>query len=492
MRRIVAAAAGLALAALAGTAHADTFVVVPDGAPTVAAAPASAQVPNAPGSLILPPDWETRPTQVRSLPFDELSGLWHQAGAAYGIPWQVLAAINRIESNFGRNMGPSSAGAVGWMQFMPDTWLRWGTDADGDGLADPWNPYDAVYAAARYLAAAGGTVDISRGIFAYNHADWYVREVLDLANTYGGVGGGDVAFRLDRLQVALDEAQERVAGASERLVAARQIHRRLARRERSLLSRAQRLALLSDRLDLQKRAGQLGVHLDAAAARVRRLERQLRRARADLRAAREGTQGAVFTGAGRTLFGTPNYSGGYVFPVGGGPAVVSVGHTHHDYPAADIAAPEGSPLYALANGIVRSAWSSPDGNCGIGLTFDAEDGQTWTYCHMSYLEPAVRAGATLAAGQPIGLVGSTGHATGPHLHLQLQPATSYPQQQAWFASFAGSAFRWQDAPTPERMLSAYLAPRVFAVQQPAPVFAVVPSPATEVVDETVLFTRLGG
>ena len=71
------------------------------------------------------------------------------------MPWNVLAAINKIESNFGRNMGPSSAGAIGWMQFMPSTWLRWGTDADGNGIADPWNPVDAVYSAARYLAASG-------------------------------------------------------------------------------------------------------------------------------------------------------------------------------------------------------------------------------------------------------------------------------------------------------------------------------------------------
>ena len=90
----------------------------------------------------------------------------------------MLAAINKMESNFGRNMGPSSAGAVGWMQFMPSTWLRWGVDADKDGIADPWNPYDAVYSAARYLAASGGQTDIRAAIFSYNHADWYVREVL--------------------------------------------------------------------------------------------------------------------------------------------------------------------------------------------------------------------------------------------------------------------------------------------------------------------------
>ena len=53
-------------------------------------------------------------------------------------------------------MGPSSAGAIGWMQFMPDTWARWGVDANGDGLPDPWNAEDAIYSAARYLAATGG------------------------------------------------------------------------------------------------------------------------------------------------------------------------------------------------------------------------------------------------------------------------------------------------------------------------------------------------
>jgi hypothetical protein len=78
-------------------------------------------------------------------------------------------------------------------------------------------------------------------------------------------------------------------------------------------------------------------------------------------------------------------------------------------------------------------------------TADAE----FTYCHLSYLEPSVQAGATLAAGAPVGLVGHTGDATGPHLHLQYDPATQYPQVQPWFEQFAGVAFRWQDAPTPE-------------------------------------------
>src|SRR6266542_3716406 len=175
----LAAAFVLALV-LAGSAGADVFRVVPNTSTAAVALP-SAQIPNAPGtvSFSLAP-----PASPETLAYPQLLGLWQRAGAAYGIPWQVLAAINKIESNFGRNMGPSSAGAIGWMQFMASTWLRWGTDADGNGVADPWSPQDAIYSAARYLRAAGGS-DMPRAIFAYNHADWYVNEVLDLARLYG-------------------------------------------------------------------------------------------------------------------------------------------------------------------------------------------------------------------------------------------------------------------------------------------------------------------
>jgi murein DD-endopeptidase MepM/ murein hydrolase activator NlpD len=128
---------------------------------------------------------------------------------------------------------------------------------------------------------------------------------------------------------------------------------------------------------------------------------------------------------------------------------VSVSHHHHDYPAADIAAPAGTPVYALLDGTVIDAWSTPDPKCGIGMTFRTSDGQTWTYCHLAYLEPTIVTGATLAAGAPVGLVGETGDATGPHLHLQLDPQTVYPQSESWFQALAGRAFRWQDEPTPQ-------------------------------------------
>ena len=97
----------------------------------------------------------------------------------------MLASINRIETAFGTNLNVSTAGAVGWMQFMPATWQAYGVDANGDGRKDPYNPVDAICAAARYLKAAGGDTDLRSAIFAYNHADWYVDEVLLYARQYG-------------------------------------------------------------------------------------------------------------------------------------------------------------------------------------------------------------------------------------------------------------------------------------------------------------------
>src|SRR5262249_29628065 len=96
--------------------------------------------------------------------------IYFAAGRAYRVPWNVLAGINQIETDFGRNLNVSSAGALGWMQFMPATWARYGVDASGDGLADPYNPVDAIYAAARYLAASGAATDLRGAILAYNHA----------------------------------------------------------------------------------------------------------------------------------------------------------------------------------------------------------------------------------------------------------------------------------------------------------------------------------
>jgi murein DD-endopeptidase MepM/ murein hydrolase activator NlpD len=112
--------------------------------------------------------------------------IYKQAGHRYHVPWSVLAAINQIETDYGQNVSVSSAGALGWMQFMPATWQEWGVDADHDGYANPYSPQDAIFAAARYLQASGAEHDLARAIFAYNHADWYVAEVLLRAHTLDG------------------------------------------------------------------------------------------------------------------------------------------------------------------------------------------------------------------------------------------------------------------------------------------------------------------
>jgi len=121
--------------------------------------------------------------------------LYRESAAQYcpGLSWTVLAAIGEIESGDGANNGPSSVGALGPMQFMPSTWRIWGTDGFGQtGPPDIMNPLDAVPSAARMLCADGaaqggaaqGGAALSAAIFGYNHATWYVSEVLSLAGEY--------------------------------------------------------------------------------------------------------------------------------------------------------------------------------------------------------------------------------------------------------------------------------------------------------------------
>ncbi|HEY6016148.1 MAG TPA: peptidoglycan DD-metalloendopeptidase family protein, partial [Gaiellaceae bacterium] len=266
--------------------------------------------------------------------------------------------------------------------------------------------------------------------------------------------------------------------------------------ENQLLAQAGAARLLSDQLAFQKAAGQADGDRAQAHALVEQRQAELAQAQSALDSAQSSARAASFDPGARTLLSGADYAGNYVFPVGGGPGLVSVSHVHHDYPAADIAAPEGSPAYALANGVVTNAWTG-DPKCGTGFTIQTEDAQTWTYCHLAVLDPVVAVGAGLAAGTQVGLVGHTGDATGPHLHLQLQPATAYPQEESWFQSFAGSAFTWQDgggAPASDISSQGTEPPpapatgQVFAVVPAAPQTA--PEPAPQAADGgVVLFTR---
>jgi hypothetical protein len=109
------------------------------------------------------------------------------ASTCRGLPWTVLAAIGTVETRNGANVHTSSKGAMGPMQFMPRTFAAYATDGNGDGVADIMNPADAIYSAARLLCAWGaglGGQSLLDAIWGYNHADWYVREVVMLANAF--------------------------------------------------------------------------------------------------------------------------------------------------------------------------------------------------------------------------------------------------------------------------------------------------------------------
>jgi cell wall-associated NlpC family hydrolase len=116
-----------------------------------------------------------------SIPANYLAD-FKKAGTEYGIPWTVLAAIGYEESGFGANDGPSSAGALGPMQFLPSTWQQFG---DGGNIMDP---ADAIPAAARLLVAHGAPGNLQQAILAYNHSASYVTDVLDQAARYSADG----------------------------------------------------------------------------------------------------------------------------------------------------------------------------------------------------------------------------------------------------------------------------------------------------------------
>ena len=123
---------------------------------------------------------------VGPIPKKEYIKLYKESAKKYGFgrDWYVLAAVGQVESNHGQNMGPSSAGAMGPMQFLPSTWAASGVDGNGDGTANIMDPRDAIPAAAGYLKEGGAPRDSYAALYSYNHADWYVKKVFAVAEGY--------------------------------------------------------------------------------------------------------------------------------------------------------------------------------------------------------------------------------------------------------------------------------------------------------------------
>jgi hypothetical protein len=110
---------------------------------------------------------------IEPAPAEELLAHYRKAAAATGIDWEVLAAINLVETGMGRIDGVSVANAQGPMQFLPTTWAQ-----PGVGQGDIRDPHDAIQAAARYLVRRGGLQDIRKGLWGYNNSESYGRAVL--------------------------------------------------------------------------------------------------------------------------------------------------------------------------------------------------------------------------------------------------------------------------------------------------------------------------
>jgi cell wall-associated NlpC family hydrolase len=137
----------------------------------------------------------------RDIPAPLLPVYQTAADSCPGLPWSVLAAIGKVETDHGRSSAPgvtsgaNFAGAAGPMQIgiggkAGDTFAGYAVDADGGG-ADVYNPVDAIFTAANYLCQNGAAkgADVAGAIFAYNHADWYVTKVLAIASGYAASQG---------------------------------------------------------------------------------------------------------------------------------------------------------------------------------------------------------------------------------------------------------------------------------------------------------------
>jgi hypothetical protein len=140
------------------------------------------------------------PAAERQIPPAYLAWYMDAARTCPGLPWTVLAGIGTVESDSGQSRlpgihsGANYAGAEGPMQFLPGTFASYAVNADPGRPLSPYNPADAIYTAAAMLCASGARggspSGIEQAVFAYNHAGWYVEDVMNLAGSYAAQDPG--------------------------------------------------------------------------------------------------------------------------------------------------------------------------------------------------------------------------------------------------------------------------------------------------------------
>ena len=208
----------------------------------------------------------------------------------------MLAAINKVETNFGQNLGPSSAGAVGWMQFMPSTWARLlGVDANGDGVADPNNPTDAISAPPAVPRRLRRPVRHRPGRVLLQPRELVRERGSGLASLYSqGSGATGFAVSQKQLTAQLASARSHASASRSLLGSARAQAAKLARPSGSSFASPDTARVLSDQLAARKRAVLLGLRRQAADARVNQLRRRLSAATTQLGRYRSEENNASF------------------------------------------------------------------------------------------------------------------------------------------------------------------------------------------------------
>ena len=181
-----------ALALLLGVPLGAALLIAAVTTPAAAIPPACLDRTRQASAAGLPGPGEPRRASLTNPPTPipaDVQALYEQAGAAYGLPWTLLAGIGMAETNHGRLTATSSAGAQGFMQFLPATFATYGVDGDHDGVISIDDDADSIHTAAAYLVVSGaltGADGVRAALYAYNHAGWYVNDVLYYAAAYTG------------------------------------------------------------------------------------------------------------------------------------------------------------------------------------------------------------------------------------------------------------------------------------------------------------------